>query len=123
MSSRITFQECIVIDVRGLIGAAVRGTLGDLVFFWVMRQGYDVLILPGAWLGLCRGRQTRDPPRRRGMFRGLFTAGNYERINKNDSLLYLITQLKQLPPFTLFGVGKGSFISYALGKEWGEGRH
>src|SRR5947199_207594 len=76
----------IISNVLGLIGAAAGGVFGHLLFWWIVRQGFYALILPGGMLGLGCGLLARHPSRARGVVcgvaglaLGLFTDWTFEK--------------------------------------------
>jgi hypothetical protein len=107
---------------RGLIGAAVGGTLGYFAFFWMARHGFYALVLPAALLGLGAGlcARVRSTPLGvvcgvAGLVLGLFTEWRFAPFVADSSLSYFITHIHRLRPITLIMLGVGAGLSYWLG--------
>lgn len=111
---------------RGLLGAAIGGTVGYFAFFWIAKQGFYALILPPVLLGfvagLCAGR--RSTPLAiicgiAGLGLGLFVEWRAAPFIADNSLSYFITHLHALKPITLVIIALGAFFSYrlALGRD------
>jgi hypothetical protein len=101
-----------------LLGAALGGALGYFGFFWIARQGFYALVLPGGLLGLGAGIV-----RSRSILLavlcgilaaalGLFTEWRFAPFAANESLGYFATHVHRLRPLTLFMVGVGAFIGF-----------
>ena len=116
----------IVSTVLGMVGAAVGGLVGYLLFFWITRQGFYGLMIPGALLGLGCGLLARHPSIPRGVacgaaavVLGLYTEWKFRPFVADDSFAYLLTHPQQLQPVTLLMIGVGGLIAYWLGKDAG----
>lgn len=110
----------------GLLGAAIGGCLGYFAFFWVARQGFYALVLPGALLGLGAGLSARGRSvilavicSVAGLALGLFTEWRFAPFVADDSVAYFSTHVHTLKPITLIMLGLGAFLSFrfALGRE------
>jgi hypothetical protein len=119
-------RERIVSNLLGLIGAAVGGTLGYLLFWWIVRQNFYAMIIPGAGVGLGCGLLARHPSLPRGVFcavaavlLGLYTEWSFFPFDADESLPYFISHVHQLTPITLLMIGLGGLIAYWLGKDGG----
>ena len=101
-----------------LLGAAVGGLVGYVLFFAFVRRGYYGLVLPGGALGLGAG-----------MFRsrskavaivcgllalglGLFTEWRLTQPATEAGLGYFLLHVHQLPRFTLIMIGAGALIGF-----------
>jgi hypothetical protein len=99
-------------------GAAVGGALGYFAFFWVLRQGFYGLILPGGLLGLGAGfAKIRSiwPAIACGLAAialGLFTEWRYEPFVKDDSLGYFLQHVHELKPVTLLMILVGGVVGF-----------
>ncbi len=105
----------------GLLGAAIGGTAGFLLFDWILSQGFYALILPPALLGLSAGwfARGRSEPLAItcgiiGLGLGLFTEWSAFPFRVDESLLYFLTHIHHLKPITLLMLAVGTFLSYRL---------
>jgi len=101
-----------------LVGAAAGGALGFFAFFWIRRQGFYGMILPGGllalgasigqvrsvWLALVFGLAAL------GM--GLFTEWRYRPWEHDDSLSYFLLHVHKLQPVTLLMIAAGGFLGF-----------
>ena len=110
----------------GLAGALAGGALGYAAFFWIARQGFYALMLPGAMAGLGASLLVSDRSVLRGVLCGLFAVGlglfaecRFAPFIKDPSLGYFLTHIGDLQPITLLliaaGGGFGGWL--ALGRE------
>jgi hypothetical protein len=101
-----------------LAGALVGGLLGHFIFFWVIRQGFYGLIIPGAAVGLGAGFFTArsTPPTilcgSWALALGLFTEWRYAPFTQDHSLGYFLSHLPDLEPITLIMVTVGAFLGF-----------
>ncbi len=114
--------------LMGLSGAVVGGVVGHGAAFWIARQGFYALVLPGALLGLGGGLLVRDRSSARGVVcglaalgLGLFTDWRVEPFIKDSSLAYYLGHIHQLQPITWLMITAGGGFGYwlALGRERG----
>jgi hypothetical protein len=106
----------------GLAGAAVGGILGYVAFFWIIRQGFYALALPGLFLGLGCGLASGIRSQRLGLvcgvlglMLGLFTEWRFEPFIANDSLSYFLTHVTDLRPITLISIVASGLLAYWCG--------
>ena len=110
----------------GILGAAAGGALGYFAFFWIARQGFYALMLPGGLVGVGGGLLVRDRSVPRaiicgmmGLALGLFTEWRFAPFVKDESLGYFLSHAQDLRPLSLLmilaGGGFGSW--FALGRE------
>ena len=106
----------------GLAGAVAGGVVGYFGFFWMARQGFYALVLPGAALGFGCGQLSRGKSYGLGIVcglvgvvLGLFTEWQFAPFVADDSLRYFLTHLGDLTPFTLVAVGLGGVFAFWLG--------
>ena len=105
-------------DVLVLLGAAVGGVLGYLVFFWFTRRGLYGLALPGGLLGLGAGlfkARSKTIPvvcSLSVLMLGLFTEWRYEPFAADASLTYFVSHVHQLQPITLLMLAAGTLIGF-----------
>ena len=103
--------------IIALVGAAAGGTLGFFAFFWIRRQGFYGMILPGGLLGLGASvGQVRSIWL--AMFLGLaalglglFTEWRHAPWD-DDSLSYFLLHVHQLQPITLLMIGAGGLLGF-----------
>ena len=96
----------------GLVGALAGGVLGYFAFFWMARQGFYALVLPGAALGLGCGLLSGGKSWGLGIvcgilgvMLGLTTEWRHAPFVANDSFPYFLTHVGDLRPFTLASIG------------------
>jgi hypothetical protein len=102
-------------------GAVAGGVVGYFATWWIARQGFYALVLPGAALGLGGGLFVKDRSALRGVLcavaavlLGLFTDWRVEPFIADKSLTYYLTHLHQLQPITLIMVGLGAAFGFWL---------
>jgi hypothetical protein len=110
----------------GVIGGVVGGVFGYVLFFWIIKQGFYAMVLPGASIGLGCGLLARHSSTLRGVAcaiaalgLGLYTEWRYMPFIGDDRFSYLVAHFYQLRPITLIMLGLGTALSYYLGKEAG----
>jgi hypothetical protein len=105
-------------DILVLLGAAVGGLLGYVLFSWLAGQGLYGLALPGGLLGLGAGvfkTRSKMVPIVCGLSAlalGLFTEWRYEPFVADGSLRYFVLHVHQLQPITLLMVAAGTLIGF-----------
>ncbi len=107
----------------GIIGAVVGGTVGVIVFGWILRQGFYGLILPGLFVGLGCQLLARMPCRNLGIFCGafsfplsLFAEWSERPFSADGSLHFFLTHLHELQPLTWIMIVAGIALAYFDGK-------
>jgi hypothetical protein len=115
---------------RGLLGAAVGGALGYLIFFWIARQGFYALILPPALLGMGAGFCARGRSRVlaavcgvAGLALALFTEWRFAPFIADPTLAYFAVHLHELKPLTLIMAAFGAFVAYRAALGFGSSRN
>ena len=99
-------------------GAIVGGVVGYFVFFWLTRQGFYGLVLPGGLLGLGAGIakcHSRLPSIVCGVLAlglGLFTRWQYGHFDEDGSFGYFLSHVYQLSPVTLLMIAAGTAIGF-----------
>lgn len=106
----------------GLVGAVLGGVAGYFLFFWVLRQGFYALLLPGATVGLGCGVLSRGRSNTLGIVCGLLAVlvglladWGFEPFKTDDSLAYFLTHLHQLEPITMIMIVAGAALAYWIG--------
>jgi hypothetical protein len=110
----------------GILGAAAGGVLGYFAFFWIARQGFYALMVPGGLVGVGGGLLVRDRSVPRAIVcgviafaLGLFTEWRFAPFTKDDSLGYFLAHVQDLRPLTLLMIVAGGAFGgwFALGRE------
>jgi hypothetical protein len=116
----------VVSTILGLVGGVVGGVVGYFAFFWITRQGFYGLMIPGALLGLGCGLLARHPSWGRGvacglaaLALGLYTEWKFAPFIADKSFGYLLAHIPQLKPITLVMIGVGALIAFWMGKDSG----
>jgi hypothetical protein len=106
----------------GLLGAAAGGVLGYFAFFWITRQGFYALALPGLFIGLGCGLLSRGTSRVQGLvcavlglFLGLIIEWQFAPFIADNSLVYFLTHVGDLKPLTWISIGVGGLLAYWCG--------
>jgi hypothetical protein len=111
---------------RGLAGALIGSVCAYFAFFWAASQGFYVLALPGALVGLGCGWATGKVSRLAGVMAGLvafavcvFIEWKFAPFRADDGFAYFVSHLHQKPPFKLLMIVLGT----AFGSWFGQGRN
>ncbi|MBN1359071.1 MAG: hypothetical protein JW993_00695 [Sedimentisphaerales bacterium] len=105
-------------ELSVLLGAAVGGLLGYLLFFALARRGYHALAVPGGFLGLGAAIfKTKSKPvpivcGLAALALGLFAEWRLAPFIADAGLGYFLLHVPQLPPFTLVMLGAGATIGF-----------
>ena len=107
----------------GLVGAAIGGVVGYLLFGWIASQGFYALIIPGAALGFGFALGARRHRVGYGVLcailalgLGLFSEWRNFPFNADESLGYFLTHLHQLKPMTWIMILIGCVFAFSLGQ-------
>ena|SRR5438132_3494253 len=110
----------------GVLGGLVGGVFGFVLFFWIIKQGFYALVLPGASVGLGCGLLARHRSTLRGvvcavaaLVLGFYTEWRFETFPEDDGFRYLVLHFYRLRPITLIMIGLGVALAYYLGKDAG----
>ena len=101
-----------------LLGAAVGGLVGYILFFAFVRRGYYGLALPGGALGLGAGTfRTKSKAIAivcglLALGLGLFTEWRLTQSATEAGLGYFLLHIHQLPRMTLIMIGAGALIGF-----------
>jgi len=105
----------------GLLGAIVGGCVGYFAFFWIARQGFYALALPGGLLGFVAGLCARERSSIlaaacgvAGLALGLFTEWRFSPFVADPSFSYFLTHVHTLQTVTQLMLALGVFLSYSL---------
>jgi hypothetical protein len=106
----------------GFLGALAGGVVGYFVFFWLARQGFYALVLPGALVGAGGSALTRDRSVPRGIgcavvaiALGVFTEWRFAPFSADHSLSYFLAHIPQLRPITMLMIAAGGAFGWWLG--------
>lgn len=114
-----------LVILRGLAGAAVGGAVGYFIFFWLVRNGFYGLMIPGALLGLGAGLAAMGRSQTLAILCAAAAAllaivVEWQRapFAKDTSFAYFVTHLNQMDGATLKLVmtGIGALCAYWFGK-------
>ena len=101
-----------------LMGAVAGGLVGYFGFFWIARQGFYALVLPGGLLGvgasLFANRST-DLCIVCGLLAlalGVVAEWQFAPFIRDGSLGYFVTHIHQLKPITLLMIAAAAFIGF-----------
>jgi hypothetical protein len=99
-------------------GAALGGVVGYFAFFWIARQGFYGLILPGALLGIgaCLAPSRSIAPcvlcGVAALALELFSEWKFAPFIKDAGLSYFLAHVHQLRPVTLILICLGAFSGF-----------
>jgi len=105
-------------DMLVLLFAAMGGSLGYVAFFWVARQGFYGLVLPGGLVGLAAGiprGSSTSVAAACGVLAlalGLFTEWRFAPFTIDGSLGYFLTHIHHLQPITLVMIAVGGLLAF-----------
>jgi hypothetical protein len=104
---------------RGLAGAVLGGVIGWFAFFWIARQGFYMLALPGGLLGVGASMLMRRGSLPFAVVAGLAATAlgviaewRLAPFTADASLSYFLAHVHQLRPFTLIMIAIGGFIGF-----------
>lgn len=113
-----TFNPAVSLAL-GCLGALLGGVVGWFGFFWVAKQGFYALVLPGGALGIGAGAlvRHRSVPFSivcgvAALALGIFTEWKFAPFIKDASLGYFLAHLHQLKPVTLIFIALGGFVGF-----------
>ena len=101
-----------------IVAAAVGGVAGYFLFFWVARQGFYALALPGLAMGLaaslakCRSWVVAAGLGIAGTGLGIFTEWQWRPFIKDESFGYFLRNFSDLKPLTLILIAVGGLSAF-----------
>jgi hypothetical protein len=109
---------------RALAGAVLGGVLGYYAFFWIARQGYYALALPGALLGAGCGLTSSGRSAARGaacavagLALGLVISWQFDHPRGDPSLLEYTRHLTDTVPVTQIMIAAGGLGAFWFGRD------
>jgi hypothetical protein len=112
-----------LIVLRGIVGAAVGGAVGFVVFQWLARRGLYGMMIPGAFVGFGAGLAARGRSLPLGILCavaaiGLALAAEWATFPfvKDKSLSFFLTHLHELRASTLIMIGLGAVFAFWFGQ-------
>jgi hypothetical protein len=116
----------LISTILGVIGGVVGGIAGYLLFFWIIKQGFYALVLPGAAVGLGCGLLAQHRSVLRGIVcaiaglaLGLYTEWVYEPFAADKTFRYLVLHFYDMRGITLIMIALGTALSFYLGRDAG----
>jgi hypothetical protein len=113
----------------GLAGAAVGGIVGYLAFFWIVRQGFYALALPGLLLGLGCGLISGVKSKSIGLVcgvlglaLGLFTEWKFAPFAADDGFTFFLSHITHKTRITLISIVGSGVLAFwcGMGNVFGE---
>jgi hypothetical protein len=112
-----------LVVVRGIVGAALGGAVGYLVFRLLAKNGLYGMLIPGALLGLGAGLAARSRSQLLGvvcavtaLLLSVFAEWSLFPFVKDASLAYFVTHVHTLPAIKLIMMAVGVGLAYWLGQ-------
>lgn len=109
--------------ILGFLGAALGAIAGYYVCYWVLKQGFYAIALPGVFIGLGSRLFLRKNDFRVhvfcaifALFAGLYVEWKFFPFIKNPSLFYFAAHLQLLKPVTWILIGIGTYLAYHFAK-------
>ncbi len=109
--------------LRGSVGAILGGLLGYYIFFWMVRQGFYAIIIPGTLLGLGFGLLSGIRSMAAGIVcgalavvLGFFAEWRVFPFIEDGSLTFFVTHVHELTPVTWIMIGLGGLFGFWLGQ-------
>ena len=105
---------------EGLLKALVGGLIGYFAFFWLVKQGFSLVALPGGLLGVGGGLGKGKSMVLAitcgilALLLGFFVQWRYAPFIEDGSLGFFITHLHALSPMTLIAIGLGGLLGFWL---------
>lgn len=112
----------------GTLGGTIGGAIGYFGFFWLMRQGFYGIVLPGAMIGIgCGSLSGRRSAylgllcATAGLALGVFTEWRYSPFRDDASFPFFVHHILDLRRITLFLLALGAFLGFwfGMGREGG----
>lgn len=104
-----------------VLGAAVAGAvLGHLAFFWILKQGFYAMVVPGGLVGLAASLANNRLTWMAAacgflaLFNGLMAEWTYRPFRDDSTFGYFVLHAFSLPGVTLLMIGVGAFLGFWL---------
>jgi len=108
---------------RGLLGAIIGGGVGWFVYFWLLNQGFDGLMIPGALVGVGFSMLSRRSAWSFGLAcaaigLGLMLVCEWQSLlnYRNGPFLDFLTNIHKLNMPNKIMLGAGTLIAFWIGK-------
>ena len=113
-----------IIDIiLALIGAAVGAVAGYYTFWWILQQGLDALVLPGALVGCGAALLSRRGSKARGVLcafvalgLGLYCEWSHRPFNADESLTYFVVHAHLIAPIRIIMIALGVLFAFWFGQ-------
>jgi hypothetical protein len=109
--------------VLGLIGAALGGAGGYYLYWWLLNDGLNFLVLPGAMIGLGCGLFSLRRSRSLALVCavvalgfGIYCEWSHAPFRKDESLTFFVTHVHWLGPVKIILIFLGGLTAYWLGQ-------
>jgi hypothetical protein len=105
-------------NALALLGGVVGGVFGYFAFFWLSRQGFYGLALPGTFLGIGAGAVTNRSilvailSGVAAVLLGIFTEWKFQPFIADESFGYFVTHLQDLQSMTLIMIAIGGAVGF-----------
>jgi len=106
----------------GILGGAFGGVIGYFGFFWLMRQDFYGIVLPGAMIGIGCGSLSGRRSAYLGLLcavaglaLGVFTEWRYSPFRDDTSFPFFVRHILDLRRITLFLLALGAFLGFWFG--------
>jgi hypothetical protein len=101
-----------------IAGAAIGGTIGFFIFFWIAKRGFYGMIIPGGLLGIGAGlARSRSLALAvacgvSALMLGLFTEWRFQPFRADGSFSYFLKHVMERDMVTLGMITVGGFIGF-----------
>ena len=108
--------------LRGVVGAAVGGAAGYVLFFWLTRQGFYAMVVPGALIGFGCAMASQIRSVGLALFcavtaaaLGIFIEWRFRPLLEDDSFGFFLQHLERLQTMTLIMIAVGGLVAGWIG--------
>jgi hypothetical protein len=107
----------------GLVGAVLGGIAGYYIYWWILGQGFNALVLPGAMIGFGCGVFSLHRSQLLGvacglaaLAFGLYCEWSHAPFVQDESLKFFLAHFYWLVPIKLILIALGGLTAYWLGQ-------